>query len=146
MNACSGFKRRALKGLVCLGLLAATGWAQAQEWPNKPIKVIITFTAGSSTDIVGRVVTQRLSEVWGQPVVVENKPGAGGSIGSAMVAKSPADGYTILINSNAHAVNPAIYASLPYDTKKDFIDIVPLAIQPNVLSLRPIPSSIRCRT
>ncbi|MFZ9467230.1 MAG: Bug family tripartite tricarboxylate transporter substrate binding protein [Limnohabitans sp.] len=137
MNSCSGFKRLALKGLVGLGWLAITGFAQAQEWPNRPVKVIITFTAGSSTDIVGRVVTQRLSEVWGQPVIVENKPGAGGSIGSAMVAKSPADGYTILINSNAHAVNPAIYASLPYDTKKDFIDIVPLAIQPNVLVVAP---------
>ncbi len=81
VNTSSGFKRRALKGLVGVGLLAATLWAQAQDWPNKPVKVIITFTAGSSTDIVGRVVTQRLSEVWGQPVIVDNKPGAGGSIG-----------------------------------------------------------------
>ncbi len=120
-----------------LALSCAPWTVQAQDWPNKPVKVIITFTAGSSTDIVGRVVTQRLSELWGQPVVVDNKPGAGGSIGSALVAKSPADGYTILINSNAHAVNPAIYASLPYDTKKDFIDIAPLAIQPNVLVVAP---------
>ncbi|MEY2802952.1 MAG: hypothetical protein RL657_288 [Pseudomonadota bacterium] len=127
---------------MCFGLslVAASlipGMLHAQDWPNKPVKVIITFTAGSSTDIVGRVVTQRLSELWGQPVIVDNKPGAGGSIGSALVAKSPADGYTILINSNAHAVNPAIYASLPYDTKKDFIDIAPLAIQPNVLVVAP---------
>ncbi|MDI9331606.1 MAG: tripartite tricarboxylate transporter substrate binding protein [Alphaproteobacteria bacterium] len=131
------YARRALLGLLAWGATGMTAWAQAQEWPNKPIKVIITFTAGSSTDIVGRVVTQRLSEVWGQPVVVDNKPGAGGSIGSAMVAKSAADGYTILINSNAHAVNPAMYANLPYDTKKDFIDIAPLAIQPNVLVVAP---------
>lgn len=127
---------------MCFGLslVAASlipGMLHAQDWPNKPVKVIITFTAGSSTDIVGRVVTQRLSELWGQPVIVDNKPGAGGSIGSALVAKSPADGYTILINSNAHAVNSAIYASLPYDTKKDFIDIAPLAIQPNVLVVAP---------
>ena len=129
--------RRTLLGWTALCAVAWSGAVLAQDWPNKPVKVIITFTAGSSTDIVGRVVTQRLSEVWGQPVVVDNKPGAGGSIGSAMVAKSPADGYTILINSNAHAVNPAIYASLPYDTQKDFIDIVPLAIQPNVLVVSP---------
>ncbi len=129
--------RRMCFGLSLVAASLIPGMLHAQDWPNKPVKVIITFTAGSSTDIVGRVVTQRLSELWGQPVIVDNKPGAGGSIGSALVAKSPADGYTILINSNAHAVNPAIYASLPYDTKKDFIDIAPLAIQPNVLVVAP---------
>ena len=129
--------RRALMGCSLFTLCVGATLAQAQDWPNKPVKVIITFTAGSSTDIVGRVVTQRLSEVWGQPVVVDNKPGAGGSIASAMVAKSPADGYTILINSNAQAITPAMYASLPYDTQKDFIDVAPLAIQPNVLIVSP---------
>ena len=96
--------RRALLGVVCLALGGVALTVQAQDWPNKPVKVIITFTAGSSTDIVGRIVTQRLSEVWGHPVVVDNKPGAGGSIASAMVAKSAADGYTILINSNAQVI------------------------------------------
>ena len=93
MNASFGFKRRALQGLVGLGLLACAGWASAQagDWPNKPVKVIITFTAGSSTDIVGRVVTQRLSEVWGQPMIVENKPGAGGNLGADLVAKAAPD-------------------------------------------------------
>ena len=129
--------RRALLGVVCLALGGAALTVQAQDWPNKPVKVIITFTAGSSTDIVGRIVTQRLSEVWGHPVVVDNKPGAGGSIASAMVAKSAADGYTILINSNAQAITPAMYANLPYDTQKDFIDVAPLAIQPNVLIVSP---------
>jgi tripartite-type tricarboxylate transporter receptor subunit TctC len=95
--------------------------------------VVISFTPGSSTDIVGRIVFQKVSEIWGQPVVPENRAGAGGSIGSAAVAKAPADGYLLLINSNAHSVNPAIYAKLPYETTKDFVDIVPLAIQPNVL-------------
>jgi tripartite-type tricarboxylate transporter receptor subunit TctC len=71
--------------------------------------------------------------MWGQPVVAENRSGAGGSIGSAMVAKAAPDGYTLLINSNAHSVNPAIYAKLPYETTKDFVDVVPLAVQPNVL-------------
>ena len=106
---------------------------QAQSYPSKPVRLIISFTAGSSTDIVARVVMQRVSEYWGQPAVIENRGGAGGSIGSAVVAKAAPDGYTLLVNSSAHSVNPAIYASLPYDTLKDFTDIVPLSIQPNVL-------------
>jgi tripartite-type tricarboxylate transporter receptor subunit TctC len=105
----------------------------AQGFPTKPVHVIISFTPGSSTDIVGRIVAQKLSEQWGQPVVPENRAGAGGSIGSAVVAREKPDGYTLLINSNAHSVNPAIYAKLPYETTKDFTDIAPLALQPNVL-------------
>ena len=107
--------------------------SNAQGYPSKPVRLIISFTAGSSTDIVARVVMQRVSEYWGQPAVIENRGGAGGSIGSAVVAKAAPDGYTLLVNSSAHSVNPAIYASLPYDTVKDFTDIVPLSIQPNVL-------------
>jgi tripartite-type tricarboxylate transporter receptor subunit TctC len=107
--------------------------AYGQAFPSKPVHVIISFTPGSSTDIVGRIVVQKLSDIWGQPVVPENRAGAGGSIGSALVAKAVPDGYTLLINSNAHSVNPAIFAKLPYDTTKDFIDIAPLAMQPNVL-------------
>jgi len=123
--------------MALLAALAATlpllaPEAAAQAYPSKPVRVIISFTPGSSTDIVGRIVIQKLSEMWGQPVVPENKLGAGGSIGSAVVAKAAPDGYTLLINSNAHSVNPAIYAKLPYDTLKDFTEIAPLAIQPNV--------------
>lgn len=110
---------------------------QAQAWPDKPVRIIISFTPGSATDIVARVVGAKLSEYWGQPVVAENRAGAGGSIGSAAVARSDPDGYTLLVNSNAHCVNPAIYAKLPYDTTKDFVDIAPLAVQPNVLTVRP---------
>jgi tripartite-type tricarboxylate transporter receptor subunit TctC len=113
-------------------LLALAAQALAQ-YPNKPVQVIISFTPASATDIVGRIVTAKLSEYWGQPVVNENRAGAGGAIGSAVVAKAAPDGYTLLINSNAHAVNPAIYAKLPYETTKDFTDIAPLAEQPNVL-------------
>jgi len=113
-------------------LLISTGIVQAQQYPNKPVHVIISFTPGSSTDIVGRITMAKVSEYWGQPVVAENRPGAGGSIGSAVVAKAAPDGYTLLINSSAHAVNPAIFARLPYDTKKDFVDVVPLTLQPNV--------------
>jgi len=114
-------------------LLAAVALpAVAQSYPTKPVHVIISFTPGSSTDIVGRIVIQKLTEIWAQPVIPENRSGAGGSIGSAAVAKAAPDGYTLLINSNAHSVNPAIYAKLPYDTLKDFTEIAPLAIQPNV--------------
>jgi tripartite-type tricarboxylate transporter receptor subunit TctC len=120
-----------LFGLAVLALIA--GQAFAQAYPSKPVHAIISFTPGSATDIVGRVVAAKLSEYWGQPVVAENRSGAGGSIGSAMVAKAASDGYTLLINSNAHSVNPAIFAKLPYETTKDFVDIVPLAMQPNVL-------------
>jgi tripartite-type tricarboxylate transporter receptor subunit TctC len=121
---------RFLTGLL-LSLLSAC--ALAQSYPSKPVRVIISFTPASATDIVGRLVSARLAEYWGQPVVPENRAGAGGSIGSAVVAKAAPDGYTLLINSNAHSVNPAIYANLPYDTVKDFTDIVPLSMAPNVL-------------
>jgi tripartite-type tricarboxylate transporter receptor subunit TctC len=107
--------------------------SSAQGYPSKPVRLIISFTAGSSTDIVARVVFQKVSEYWSQPAVIENRGGAGGSVGSAVVAKSAPDGYTLLVNSSAHSVNPAIFASLPYDTLKDFTDIAPLSIQPNVL-------------
>src|SRR5918911_3470929 len=122
-----------LKLALLAALAACSLHAAAQTYPTKPVHVIISFTPGSSTDIVWRIVIQKLSEIWGQPVVPENRAGAGGSIGSAVVAKAQPDGYTLLINSNAHSVNPAIYAKLPYDTLKDFTEIAPLAIQPNVL-------------
>ena len=120
-------------GIAAMVLAAAASQAWAQGYPNKPVHVIISFTPGSSTDIVGRIVSQKLSEIWGQPVLAENRAGAGGSIGSSVVAKAAPDGYTLLVDSNAHTVTPSIYAKLPYDTVKDFIDIAPLSVQPNVL-------------
>jgi tripartite-type tricarboxylate transporter receptor subunit TctC len=122
-----------VKKLLAVLLSAFAVQAFAQSYPTKPVHIVISFTPGSSTDIVGRIVIQKLTEMWGQPVVPENRAGAGGSIGSAAVAKAAPDGYTLLMNSNAHCVNPAIYAKLPYDTVKDFTDIAPLAEQPNVL-------------
>ena len=118
---------------LAVALLGLAFQAQAQAYPAKPVRVIVSFTPGSSTDIVGRIVMAKVAEYWGQAAVVENRAGAGGSIGSAVVAQAAPDGYTLLINSNAHSVNPAIYAKLPYETTKDFTDIVPLAMQPNVL-------------
>lgn len=123
-----GFRR-----LLFAALALAASQALAQGYPNKPVRAIISFTPGSSTDIVGRLVMAKVSEYWGQPVVAENRAGAGGSIGSNVVATAAPDGYMLLINSSAHAVNPAIYAKLPYDTLKAFVDVVPLTSQPNVL-------------
>jgi len=120
--------------LLAILLLGIAGPALSQgAYPSKPVRAIVAFTPGSSTDIVSRIVMAKVSEYWGQPIVVENRGGAGGSIGSAAVAQTAPDGYTLLINSNAHSANPALFAKLPYDTLKDFTDIVPLAIQPNVL-------------
>jgi tripartite-type tricarboxylate transporter receptor subunit TctC len=125
-----------MKRWINLGgaLLAACAvQAFAQSYPSKPVRLIIAFTPGSSTDIIGRAVAAKLAESWGQPVVAENRAGAGGSIGSASVLREPPDGYTLLANSSAHVANPSIYASLPYDTLKDFANISPLAGGPNVL-------------
>ena len=107
--------------------------AAAQNFPTKPVRLIISFTPGSSTDIVGRAVAAKLSELWGQPVVAENRVGAGGTIGSKLVADAAPDGYTLLANSSAHVANPGIYANMPYDTLRDFTNLALLGGGPNVL-------------
>jgi tripartite-type tricarboxylate transporter receptor subunit TctC len=122
-----------LIGIVAAALAAAALPAAAQGYPERPVRAIIAFPPGSGTDVIGRIVTQKVSEFWGQQVVADNRGGAGGSIASAIVAKAAPDGYTLLINSNAHAVNPSFYAKLPYDTLKDFVDIGLIARQANVL-------------
>src|SRR5512132_3103532 len=122
-----------MKRWMLLLLSACALPAAAQNYPTKPVQVALAFTPGSAVDLVGRIVTAKLSEMWGQPVVNDNKSGAGGSIGSAAVARAAPDGYTLLITSNAHTVNPAIFAHLPYDTLKDFTELVPLTDQPNVM-------------
>src|SRR5579859_3096488 len=130
-------KMKILKKCLAFATTAFAVQAFGQAYPTKPVHAIISFTPGSSTDIVGRVVTQKLSEYWGQPVVAENRAGAGGSIGTGVVAKAAPDGYTLLIDSSAHTITPWIYAHLPYDTLKDFVDIAPFAGQPNVLVVSP---------
>jgi len=129
---------RVLQWLAVLAggaLGSAAAWGQ--EYPNKPVKIVVPFTAGSATDILARTVGQKLNELWNQTVVVDNRAGAGGSIGAGVVAKSPPDGYTLLVHSAAQAVNPFIYPNLPYDTLKDFVQVVPLGGQPNVLVVAP---------
>ncbi|MEP7330413.1 MAG: tripartite tricarboxylate transporter substrate binding protein [Betaproteobacteria bacterium] len=108
--------------------------AIAQTYPTKSVKLIVPFPPGGSLDIAGRLLAQKLTEAWGQPVVVENKPGAGGNIGADLVAKSAPDGYTILLGAlSTHAVNPNLYSKMPYDAVKDFAPITLIAITPNVL-------------
>ncbi|QKO20641.1 tripartite tricarboxylate transporter substrate binding protein [Rhodoferax sp. BAB1] len=119
--------------LISAALLLCAGVALAQGYPSKPIRIVVPFTAGSATDIMARIVGEKLGAAWGQTVVVENKPGAGGTVGSAFVAKSEPDGYTLLVVSTGHVVNPVLYPGLSYDTVGDFAGITPLASLPNVL-------------
>jgi tripartite-type tricarboxylate transporter receptor subunit TctC len=126
-----------MKRLTGFFLAAFATAVFAQAFPSKPVRIVVAFTPGSSTDIIGRAVGAKLQEIWGQPVVVENRAGAGGSVGSAAVLREAPDGYTLLANSSAHVANPSIYATLPYDTLKDFANIAPLAGGPNVLIVSP---------
>jgi tripartite-type tricarboxylate transporter receptor subunit TctC len=116
---------------------AFTAQAFAQDFPARPVQLIIGFTPGSAADIVGRTVAAKLSELWGQPVVAENRVGAGGTIAAALVAKAAPDGYTLLSHSAAHVANGVIYDNLPYDTLKDFTTLALLAGGPNVLIVGP---------
>jgi tripartite-type tricarboxylate transporter receptor subunit TctC len=110
----------------------------AQAFPAKPVRVIVPFAAGGTTDIVTRILAQRLTESWGQQLLVDNRPGAGGNIGSELVAKSPADGYTILMATVAtHGINASLYRKIPYDPISDFMPITLVASTPSVLMLNP---------
>ena len=124
-----------LSRIAAVALAACALQAAAQNYPTRPVRVIIAFPPGSATDIIGRVVSAKVSELWGQQAVPDNRGGAGGAIASALAARAAPDGYTLLINSNAHVVNPSFYASLPYNTLKDFTDIMPLVAQPNILTV-----------
>ncbi|HEY2337368.1 MAG TPA: tripartite tricarboxylate transporter substrate binding protein [Burkholderiales bacterium] len=126
-----------IAALVASAALLA-GAARAQDgYPSKPIHIIVPFTAGSATDVVARLVGEKLSVAWGQPVVVENKPGAGGTIGIAQTAKSEPDGYTFVVVSTGHAVNHVLYKDLQYDTLKDLAGVASLASLPSVLVVSP---------
>ena len=118
---------------ILLAVLFFAGAVHAQEYPTKTIRIIIPLTPGSGADIAGRIVAARMSEHWKQPVIIENRAGAGGQIGTAAVIKSEADGYTLLIQSSSHAANPAIYKSLPYDPLKDTVDVAILGKTPYVM-------------
>ena len=126
----------ALVATLFVGLFSASALAQTAQWPTRPIKIVIPFGAGGGTDVIGRFLAQKLTENLGQTVVVDNRPGAGGSLGSAEVARAPADGYTILLGSSStHGINPGMYAKLPYDPIKDFEPIGLIATNLFVMSV-----------
>lgn len=117
--------------LVAAVLLALGGHALAQDaWPTKPVRMVVPFAAGGSTDVIARMVGQRLSTLWGQPVVIDNRAGAGGNVGADAVAKSPGDGYTLLMASGSVTINPSLYKKMPFDTKKDLLPITNVAQGP----------------
>jgi tripartite-type tricarboxylate transporter receptor subunit TctC len=127
-----------MKIALSLLLLAFSLTAQAQAWPNKPLKYIVPFAPGGTTDILGRMVATGLANALGQPVVVENKPGQAGSIGAAECARAAPDGYTLCGGTiSSHAINASLYARLPYDPLKDFAPITLLASLPNMLIVHP---------
>jgi tripartite-type tricarboxylate transporter receptor subunit TctC len=129
--------------IAALAALALAGAAHAQNYPSGPVKVIVPFTAGSATDIMARTVGERLSPALGQPVIVENRPGAGGTIGINLVAKAAPDGLTVGVVSTGHVVNHVLYKDLPYDTIRDFAGVSPLATLPSVLI---VPQSLGAKT
>jgi tripartite-type tricarboxylate transporter receptor subunit TctC len=128
--------RTVIRSLVCLAGFLHAGSAVAQTYPAKPIRMIVTFAPGGPTDVIGRVIAQKIGEAWGQQVVVENVAGAGGNIGVAQALRAPADGYTIVAVSTGFIVNPSLYVKVPYAIK-DFAPISLIAASPNVITVNP---------
>ncbi|GAB2485124.1 tripartite tricarboxylate transporter substrate binding protein [Comamonas humi] len=129
-------RRHTLRTLACLAALAAGG-ASAQAWPARPISLVVPFPAGGTTDVLARALGQELGKSLGQPVVVENKPGAGATLGADYVAKSKPDGYTLLMGAVHHTIATSVYRKLPYDFQKDFAPVSTVALVPNVLVVNP---------
>ena len=131
----------ALRALAFMAALlwavASSGQCSAQTYPARPVRLIVPLGAGGPTDVIARLAAQKLSERWGQQIYIENIPGAGGNTGVAMVARTQADGYTMLVVSTGFMVNPSMYAKVPYDPVKDFAPITLVAASPNVISVNP---------
>src|SRR5688572_30264744 len=120
----NGGRMKATSCTLAAALLLAAGTCAAQSYPAKPIRIIVPFPAGGIADLFGRVIGQKFTEAWGQPAVVDNRPGAGGNIGADLVAKSPPDGYTLVTGSiGTHAVNVSLFSKLPYDPVRDFAPV-----------------------
>jgi len=130
------FVRLVASTFLAGALVLPIGDAVGQTYPSKPIRIVVPLSAGAG-DTLTRTIGQKISESWNQPVVVENRPGAGSTIGSDIVAKAAPDGYTLLMASFSHAVNPTLYAKLPYDTLKDFAAVTLIGSAPNVLTVNP---------
>src|SRR5262245_51286565 len=127
---------RRLAAIAALIALIPTA-AAAQDWPARPLRAIIPFGAGSATDLVPRIVFDQLAPQLGQPIVVENRVGAGGTLGTAAVARADPDGYTLLAHSNAFTISPSVYANLSYDAVNDFAGVIPFGSLPNILIISP---------
>src|SRR5437660_12465838 len=129
------FARAVAAALIVVAAPLAAGQA---AYPTKPVRLVVPFPAGGTTDIIARATAQKLSEAWGQQVIVDNRPGAAGNIGSELVAKAAPDGYTLLMGTvGTHAINPSLYSKMPYDHVKDFAPVVLVAGVPNVLVVNP---------
>ena len=137
MHAFFHIRRHALVTALAASVMAfGAAHAQAQGFPNRPVKIIVPQTPGGASDALARIVGQKLSERWGQPVVIENRAGAGGNIGMEAVAKAPGDGYTLLMSYvGSHAINPSIYKKLPFDPEADFVAVATLANVPFVAAV-----------
>jgi tripartite-type tricarboxylate transporter receptor subunit TctC len=136
MTKFNTFQRRSLVVAAIIATLGLSAHAQS-DWPKQTVKLVVPFTAGSGTDIIARAVAEKLGTALGQTVIIENKPGAGGTIAANLVAKAAPDGYTLLVHSSGHVVNPALYPSLPYDTLKDLSGVTALASLPNIMVVSP---------
>ncbi|MBN9473846.1 MAG: LacI family transcriptional regulator [Bordetella sp. SCN 67-23] len=132
----SPFRRSFIPLLAVAGLSAGTASAQ-DTYPSRPVRIVVTLSAGSQVDILARLVGEKLGQSLGQPVIVENRPGAGGTLAAAFVAAAAPDGYTLLMTANGHAINPALYDKLRFDTAKDFRGVSLVAVVPSVLVTSP---------
>jgi len=126
-----------MKSIFFIAMALALGAAVAQDYPSRPVKLIVTYTPGGGADTTGRVFAERLSDLWKQQVIVENRPGAGGSIGAEVVHKSPPDGYTLFLATNTHIINQVVYPKLPFDFTKDFTPIAIVTNGPMVIAVNP---------
>jgi tripartite-type tricarboxylate transporter receptor subunit TctC len=118
-------------------MLAFNGQALAQDFPSKPVRCVVPYSAGGSSDFIARLLGQKLTESWGQQVIVDNRPGAAGNIGTEAVLKTPPDGYTMLLVASTFAINPSLYPKLPFDSVKDFAPVTMILWQPFILSAHP---------
>jgi tripartite-type tricarboxylate transporter receptor subunit TctC len=134
LKSCKGAR---LTSALALVIASFAGVASAQTWPSKPVTLVVPFPAGGTTDVLARAVGQELSKALGQPVIVDNKPGAGATVGAAQVAASKPDGYTLLMGAVHHTIATSVYKKLPYDYGKDFAPITTVAVVPNVLVVSP---------
>jgi len=129
--------RIARRILALLAALALAGVAHAQ-YPTKPVRIVVPYPAGGTSDILARSIGQKLQELWGQPVIVDNKPGATGNVGAEIVAKSPPDGYTLMLaDIGSLAISPSVFSNLPFDPVKDFAPVVMVAYSPHILAVHP---------